>query len=153
MALKLNCPKCQHKNALVEPLPLPDDRFECTSCSFLMTITYPPEVLKRLKAKNKIFREAESDDTTSPIDKPQKTKPNPPSQPLAQTSVPEPEPPPKNSIPLPPEPDFGSIDEQETAAEPPPPQKKKPKKPQKPTVPACPGKARSPRGAASTSPS
>ena len=117
MALKLNCPKCSTKNALTEPYPLPGDKIKCHSCSFSLTIAYPPQILKRLQEKGKQFRGEEPPPPEVSLPEPAiETVPESPEEPEESTS------PQKNTRPLPPEKPAQEIEKEE---EPPPAPKKK----------------------------
>ena len=119
MALKLNCPKCSTKNALAEPYPLPGDKIKCHSCSFSLTIAYPPQILKRLQEKGKQFR---GEEPPPEVSLPEPAIDTVPKAPEAQEESTSPQ---KNTRPLPPEKPAQELEKEEEPS--PPPKKKNPR--------------------------
>lgn len=55
MALKITCPSCGDPNRLAEPYPMPGAEVQCHACGRALTISYPPGMVARLRARGVIF--------------------------------------------------------------------------------------------------
>ena len=75
MALKITCPSCSERNRLEEPFPLPGAEVQCQQCARVLTISYPPGMVSKLRARGVRFIEPlDAGPTTAP---PPRTPPAP----------------------------------------------------------------------------
>lgn len=60
MALKITCPHCSHPRRLSSPYPLPGSEVHCRSCGRVLSISYPPGMVEKLRGKGATFSEPAS---------------------------------------------------------------------------------------------
>lgn len=57
MALKITCPHCGQPRRLHSPYPLPGSEVHCRSCGRVLSISYPPGMVEKLRKKGVRFAE------------------------------------------------------------------------------------------------
>ncbi|MEL6345149.1 MAG: transglycosylase domain-containing protein, partial [Myxococcota bacterium] len=57
MALKITCPHCRHPRRLRSPFPLPGAELHCRNCGRVLSITYPPGMIEKLRGRGATFVE------------------------------------------------------------------------------------------------
>jgi len=57
MALKITCPHCSQPRRLHSPYPLPGSEVHCRSCGRVLSISYPPGMVEKLRGKGVQFAE------------------------------------------------------------------------------------------------